>query len=131
MVPRLMGKHAANGRRNREPKHVRQYEWMLASAAYRNLPCYARCLLTELGRRYNGTNNGDIPMSIREAAGLLRTGKDQATKAFADLQDRGFIKQNVKGCFTLKARHATTWVLTEYRLNDQPPTKEFMKWKPA
>ena len=79
----------------------------------------------------NGTNNGDIPMSIREAAGLLRTGKDQATKAFADLQDRGFIKPSVKGCFTFKARHATTWVLTEYRLNDQPPTKEFMKWKPA
>lgn len=121
---------AANGRRKGAAKHVRQYEWMLASPAYRSLPCYERCLLTELVRRYNGVNNGNFPMSVREAASLLGTGKNQAAKAFHGLEDRGFIKPNIKGAFTWKARHATTWILTEYRFNGEPPTKDFMKWKP-
>jgi len=126
-----MAKTANNGRRRGESKHVRHYEYMLASQAYRSLSCYARCLLTELGRRYNGDNNGEIPLSIREAAELLKCHKDTASKAFRELDDRGFVRSHIKGAFKLKVRHATTWILTEYRYDDQPPTKEFMKWKPA
>jgi hypothetical protein len=126
-----MAKTANNGRRKGESKHVRHYEYMLTSQAYRSLSCYARCLLTELGRRYNGDNNGDIPLSIREAAELLNCHKDTAAKAFRDLEDRGFIRVRVRGAFNVKQRIATTWILTEYRYDDQPPTKQFMKWKPA
>ena len=125
-----MSKTANNGRRKGESKHVRHYEYMLASQAYRSLSCYARCLLTELGRRYNGDNNGDIPLSIREAAELLNCHKDTASKAFRELEDRGFVRTHIKGAFNVKVRLATTWILTEYRYDDQPPTKEFMKWRP-
>ena len=104
-------KTGINGRRKGEPKHIRHYEWMLASSAYRSLSCYARCLLVELYRRYNGGNNGEISMSVREAAELLGCNKDTALKAFRELEERGFIKSNVKGAFTLKERHATTWIL--------------------
>ena len=121
----------ATGRRKGEPKHVRQYEWMLACPAYRSLSCPARCLLVELGRRYNGHNNGNIPLSVREAANLLGTGKNQAMRAFRDLEDRGFIRPHIKGAFTLKARHATTWILAEFGYRGERPSKDFMKWKPG
>lgn len=104
---------------------------MLDSPAYRSLSCHARCLLVELGRRYTGENNGNIPMSVREAARLLGAGKNTAQKAFSELEDRGFIRPNVKGAFTFKARHATTWILTEYKHGDERATKDFMKWKPT
>lgn len=112
-------------------KHVQLHEWMLQSAAYRSLSCYSRCLLVELGRIYNGSNNGWIALSVRDAAERLGVATNTALKAFRQLEDRGFIRPHEKGVFTRKDRHATTWVLTEHPYAGQVPTKEFMRWRPA
>ncbi|MCZ6591643.1 MAG: hypothetical protein O7B98_10970 [Alphaproteobacteria bacterium] len=117
-----------NGRRKGEPKHVRIYRWMFDCPAYRSLNVYERCLLVELGRRYNGTNNGEISMSVREAANRLGCSINPAAKAFRGLEGRGFIRTHVKGAFNVKQRHATTWILTEYEYAGKKPTKDFMKW---
>jgi hypothetical protein len=126
-----MAKTGLNGRRKGEPKHVRIYRWMFDCPAYRSLSVYARCLLVELGRRYNGTNNGEISMSVREGAGALNCSINTAAKAFRELKDQGFIRPHVKGAFNVKMRHATTWILTEYAYAGKPPTKDFMKWPPG
>ena len=119
------------GRSTWAPKHVRHYEWMLASAAYRSLSCHARCLLIELGRRHSGDNNGDIPMSVREAADLLGAAINTARGAFSQLEDKGFIRLSAKGTFRLKSRHSTTWELTEWPRDGKLATKDFMRWEPA
>ncbi len=121
----------ATGRSTRAAKHVRVYRWMLTSPAYRSLGCYARCLLVELGARYNGDNNGHIPMSVREAAGLLGCSQPTACKAFLELEGKGFIRAHEKGAFHVKVRHSTTWILTEHPYAGQPATKDFMRWEAA
>ena len=121
----------ATGRSTRAAKHVRVYRWMLTSSAYRSLSCYSRCLLLELGARYNGDNNGQIHMSVREAAGLLGCSQPTACKALHELEDRGFIRAHEKGAFHVKVRHSTTWILTEHSYAGQPATKDFMRWEAA
>jgi hypothetical protein len=126
-----MGKmDARTGRSRGESKHVRNYAWMLNAPAYRSLSCYARCLLDEIKLRHDGSNNGDIPMSAREAATALNCSQPTALKAFRDLEDRRFIRANIKGHFDRKTRDATTWILEEFPYRSELATKGFMRWEP-
>lgn len=121
--------HNATGRNRFDSKHVRLDEYLLDSDAYRSLSPYARSLLVEFKRRYNGRNNGEIHMSVREAAGLLNCSDKTAGKALADLKDRGFVRIKTQGSFGRKVRHATEWTLTEHPLQNRAATKDFMRWK--
>jgi hypothetical protein len=120
--------------RKADPKarHVRLYRWEIESAAYRSLSLYARCLLVELKALYNGANNGDLYMSVRDAARKLNTGMRQAMTAFRELEKKGFIKARQRGAFQWKQRLATCWLLTEYDcdVTGHRATKDFMDWRP-
>ena len=98
--------------------------------AWRSLPPASRALYVEIAQRYNGSNNGEISMSVREAARLIHVAKDTATKSVHELEAKGFIKRNVCGSFDWKLRHATTWVQTEHPFGDQDATKDFARWAP-
>ena len=103
---------------------------LLRSLAWQDLSHPARSLYVCIKMRYNSINNGYISFSIREAAEILKAGKNTASKLFQELTEHGFIRPQTKGSFHLKSRHATEWVLTEYGFPDTaPPTKEFMRWK--
>lgn len=124
-------------RKRRGPKHdkhVRLYSWLLMSEAWRSLSCEARALLIELAGLYNGENNGELFLSVRDAARRINTGKSTAARAFDELMARGFIRPHVLGAFSRKVRHATSWVLTEFPIGDHvargEATKDFMRWKP-
>lgn len=121
----------------RDLPHVRLYDWMLKSPAYRSLSVYARCLYLEIRRRYNGSNNGAISMAFREAMELVGCSNRPLLTAFAELQEKGFIRPVVKGAFSWKARvdgknRATTWLLTEFKADFPAPSvtagKDFMRW---
>jgi len=105
--------------------------WLLDSPAWKSLPVGARALYVEIARRYNGSNNGRIPYSVREAVQALGVSKGQAKYLFDMLLDRGFIICTRRGAFSLKTvKDASEWLLTEYA-SDHPPayaTKEFMHW---
>jgi len=124
-----MARTNVKGRSIKYDRHVRLHYWELESAAYRDLDCYARALLVEFKRLYNGANNGDLYLSVRRAAELIGTSKDTATKAIRSLVAHGFIRQETRGSFHLKQRHATTWILTEYDFRGQPADKRFMSWR--
>jgi GNAT superfamily N-acetyltransferase len=94
----------------------------------RSLGNDARALLVELKALYNGRNNGELHMSVRETQQRLGVGRKLAEKALAELQDRGFIAVVQKGSFSCKVRFATTWRLTEHEHEGQPATKDFMRW---
>jgi hypothetical protein len=121
----------ATGRTDGEIKHVRLYPREIESPAYRSLSCKARSLYVELKHFCNGKNNGEIHMSIRRAADRLGTTHNTAHKALSELEQKGFIKPHVKGSFTWKERHATTWILTEFKFRDQPATQDYRKWQAA
>ena len=102
--------------------------YVLNSPAYRSLSCYARALLVELGALYNGRNNGELHMSVRQVRQRLGVGRKLAEKALAELQDRGFIEVVQKGSFRCKVRLATTWRLTEHEHEGRPAIKDSMRW---
>src|SRR5262245_4857387 len=106
--------------------------WLLQSKAWRSLPGNARALYIELATRYNGSNNGRIPYSAREAITALHISKATAVRLFTVLEDRGFIVCTKRGAFSLKTtRDASEWRLTEYDTAHPPAhaTKDFMRWQ--
>ncbi|WP_288427132.1 hypothetical protein [uncultured Agrobacterium sp.] len=113
--------------------------WLTNSIAWRATNVYERALYGELKQRYNGTNNGDIALSHREAAAALNCSNKPVTAAFVGLQEKGLIKVQTLGSFQWKvgvgaSGRSTRWILTELPV-DYPekvltPSKEFMRWKP-
>lgn len=97
---------------------------LLESDAWKDLSPGATLVYIELKRRYNGSNNGDIPLSCREAGNVAHCGKGTVGKKFAELIDHGFIKPAIKGRF--HNRHASTWILTCQTHAGQSPSNE---WK--
>src|SRR5690242_8368243 len=97
-------------------RYVRLTEYMLASSAWRALPCNSRALYIELARRYRGpnSNNGKIPYSHREAATTLGIGRSTAQRCFEQLIELGFVKIGKRSGFSMKGRVATEWLLTEF-----------------
>ena len=124
--PRIRSPNA-KGRSRCLPPYVKLELWVLRSAAYDRASLAARCLLVELMALYNGRNNGDVWLSVRDAAARLHCGKDRAQRAFAELECLGFIQVNKRGSFHLKVRHATTWTITLFPVGDEPATKDFMR----
>jgi hypothetical protein len=117
-------------RRFRGDPHVRLHHWLLDSPAWRTLTPQARAIYIALVRRYNGSNNGRIGLSIREAARECRLSKNTVPRAIHELIDHGFLELKTPGGFSLKLRHATEWLLTEYRddVSGELPKKTFMRW---
>lgn len=102
---------------------------IMDSLAYRALSAPARCVLHEIIRRYNGNNNGEIPLSCREAADLVNVSKDTAGKAFTQLIDAGFIKENSDNFQYVINRQSRRWGLTYEGMNNTLPTNEWKKFK--
>jgi hypothetical protein len=103
-------------------KHVRLHRWLLNSQAWIQLSPPARSLLVELYDLYDGENNGELFMSVREASWRIGISVNPARKAIAELREKGFIRPHQRGAFTYKERHATNWVLTEFSFAGALPT---------
>lgn len=123
----------ARGQKVKMLRHVRLYHYMMQTDAWKSLRALERSIYTEIAARYagDGSNNGRIGYSIREAASTFGVGKSSAARALEALQDRGFIVARKKGAFSLKSRHSTEWRLTEFGcdLTGALPTKEFARWR--
>jgi len=119
------------GRSKRGEPFVMLWRHVLQCEAYQSLKALPRAVYTELRRRFNGSNNGQITCSLRMLEAELHCSKDSAAKALRELEEKGFIKCAQPGSFNYKVRHAPTWILTEEEHGGQPATKDFMRWRPA
>jgi hypothetical protein len=110
-------------------RFVRLTYGMMQSEAWRSLGGNERAIYVVLAMLYNGNNNGDIGLSVRQAAEAIHVSKDTAALVLSCLQDRGFIVATTKGRFVRK-RHATRWRLTEFKcdLTGQPASRDFESW---
>ncbi len=124
------GRIDAKGRSTGTHRYVMLYHHLLNSAAYRSLKPPARALLVELRKLYNGSNNGRIGLSVRKAATDIHVAKATASKAFQELQDKGFIKRTLDGSFQFKKRHSSEWELTFEDCDGRSATKECLSWRP-
>lgn len=122
--------HDNKGRSKKGERFVKLDHWLLETEAWLSLGAAARALYVELLKRYNGSNNGEISVSVREAARLLHISKDTAGNTFRELEEKGFVKRHICGSFNWKLKRATSWILTAYEMGEQPATKEFARWRP-
>lgn len=88
----------------------------LSSPAYRALSPNARSLLTEMTMMENGKNNGELYLSVRDAADRMGVADHSAaTAAFAELESMGFIACTRDAHFAVKSgdgSRARCWRLT-------------------
>ncbi len=115
---------------NKPERFIMLEHWILKRPAWKSLtPREVRVLLLLL-ERHNGSNNGRIGLSVRDAANLGNMAQGTAKKAFDVLIAKGFVKRHLVGSFNQKVRLASEYELTHLRYGNKPPTKEFVFWRP-
>jgi len=120
MAPQKPGRKMNRKGRNEFHRFVIFHEGVYQSEAWRSMDCVARCLFLEIWQRYNGSNNGRIPYSFREARDALHVGARKVTKAFETLEEKGFVIRTYKGAFNVKASRASEWEVTTEPSGDTP-----------
>lgn len=116
----------------RDKKHVRIYVTMLDSPAWLSLSAHAQCVYIRIKQRYKGKetdNNGQIPLSVREAGQYCHVSKNTGSKAIDELIDKGFIKVGIDSSFANKIGRSRRWILTDEPYKGKPPTNEWRDWK--
>ena len=98
---------------------------MVRSPAWRSLSGAAVKVWVELRSRFNGRNNGDLSLSMDEAARLLGIGKATVQRALAELEAKGFLRMTKRGHWY--GRLATTWAVTDRSHQGHPPTRDWRK----
>ncbi len=90
---------------------------------------WAALIYIQIGLRYNGSNNGKIAYSVRDAARECNLAKNTAARAFKELTDLGFIEETNPGSFSRKTRIASEWRLTAFKCNltNSPKSCLFMQ----
>jgi Helix-turn-helix domain len=104
------------GKRGNEPKdrYFQVHFYMMRTEAWMALSATARAVYLQIGLRYNGSNNGRLALSVRDAASECNVAKDTAGKAFKELVALGFIEETRHGGLSRKTRVASEWRLTAF-----------------
>ena len=111
---------------------------LMYSEAFRSLSSVGKALYPYVRMEWKGkdyNNNGRIRLSHRQAARLLGVSKDTATKAFHDLQKKGFLVVTRMGALGVEGiARCPCYEITELPL----PTSEtnrgrrlYLEWKPG
>jgi len=103
--------------------------------AYRGLSPNARSLLMELISLYNGSNNGSLYLSVRDAAARMGVADlTAASNAFGELQEMGFIVCTMPSEFrggSSSTSRARCWRLTfEHGPDKQIATHDYREREP-
>ncbi len=124
-----MGKVDAKGR-SKGDHHVRLYDWLTGSDAWRDCSGGAIKLLIYIATFDRGDNNGGIYMSERTAAEGIAVTRKTARKLLNELRDKGFIVCTSQGSFKAKRSPASQWRLTfkPWPAMSKAPTNEWRRW---
>lgn len=127
-----MAKVNRKGRSVGGPSFIQLHHFLMDTPAWRSLSPAERVLYLEIARLYNGSNNGWLALSTRDAAERCSINRGTAGKAFLALQERGFIECVTVGGFSRKTRHASEWRLTMWPcdVTRAAGSKAFNAWRP-
>ena len=125
----MPAKHNKKGRSLGSGRFVQLHHYLLQTPAWRSLTPAARSIYIEVAMLYDGSNNGSLAVSVRDAAERCRVNKDTAGRAFKELVHAGFLERAQAGGFAYKLRHATEWRLTSQKCDrtGAPASNAFRK----
>ena len=106
-----------------------------SSGAYSALNPNARALLLEILSMHNGSNNGSLWLSVRDATHRMGLASvDSARAAFEDLMAVGFVRMTKDAHFSVKAAdtsRARCWRVTFLHAPGTGITDEWRKFEPT
>ncbi len=105
-------------------RHLRLYNWMTEAPTYVALSSNAKCILWELMRRYDGSNNGKISFGGQDGW-HTQLSPDVTERSLIELGQAGFIAESEPAIPHLKKPRK--WRLTMYLADGKAATKDFMK----
>jgi hypothetical protein len=127
-----MSKANHKGRSTNIP-FIKMHRGVTGSSAWKALSCEAKCLVLLVWERHSGVNNGEIPLSHKEARKSLGIGNTKTSKAFCDARAHGFLIERTKGSFDWKTGagqgRATEWELTTEPCDGKPAKAHYRDWK--
>ena len=116
--------------------YTKCYHWVMKTDAWKALSPTAQALYPWLKLEWKGdkkgrNNNGEIFLSVRQAAAKMGVSKDTAARAFQDLQAKGFILPTRLGELGVAGKaKCPLWELTELpRKNERRPSALFVHWR--
>jgi hypothetical protein len=126
------GRGYKGGKRGGSGPFVQLHFWFMKCPAWATLKPGPRALYLELKRRFNGSNNGRLTLSHREAAAALNVHRNTIGPWFDELRERGFIRETRGHCLGPSGIGETSqWALEEEPTDDmRTPPKSFMRWAP-
>lgn len=111
-------------------RHVQLHEYLQATEAWASLKPGPKLLYIELKRRFNGSNNGNIILSHREAALALNVHRNTVGPWFDQLRARGFIRmKQAPHLGPSGVGQSALWALEELpTVDSRPATRGFLDW---
>lgn len=118
--------------RQTDRPHARIYFAWMDLPAWTTLTPVAQALLVNLLTRYRPLEPNAFEISDRTATDLVSCARNTASKALADLVDRGWLRVvrvgRIRGP---KARRASVYALTAFPEEmGMPAAKDFLRWQP-
>jgi len=127
-----MAKMNRKGRSKYTP-FINLHRGVTSSPAWKALSCETKCLVLLVWERHNGTNNGCIPLSHREARLAMGIGNTKTARAFKQAQEHGFLIIRSKGSFDYKVAagegRASEWEITPEPCDDKKAKAHYRDWK--
>ena len=117
----------ATGRSDRAERFAMLTYSEIKHDAFRSLRGFSIKVYLELWSRFDGRNNGDLSLSLREGANLLYMSQSSVQRSIQDLIEKGFITMTSKGRWY--GRKASTYSLTNKRLNGHLPAFAWWHWR--
>ena len=99
------------------------------SDAMKDCDAIAKSVFIEFLRRYNGFNNGEISMSVRELSKNLSISIGTANKKIHRLIKVGLIRITKNSGFNVKGRLAREFEITFHPFNKMPAKNTFKQWQ--
>jgi DNA-binding transcriptional ArsR family regulator len=123
-----MAKHDKTGRSKGDAKHVRLYEHMEKTDAWRGLSGIAAKAWFTVGLMHNGLNNGRIGVSTRELGERIGVTHSTAARALRELENAGFLRCVRASSFSRK-RLAAEYELTHIgnAVTGASATKDYLR----
>jgi len=128
---RVRGRVDVKGRNVGPARYLGLPHYLLKSAAWRSLRPVERALFVEVAQRYNGGNNGEIVLGVRDAGRALHVRPQTAGLAFDVLVAKGFLRVGRDSAFNVKSRLAREWIVTLFPFRDELQRNDFMRWRDA
>lgn len=126
---RKRAKGNATGRNTGE-RFIKLPHYLTGSLAWRHLSPNGKALLLQVWKRHNGSNNGGISYSVREASDEIGMSRNTAARALIECMEKGFLKARVRSSFQWKSKRASEWEITAEPCDGKSASKDFMRWVP-